>query len=262
MNTILDRKMISAILVVLVFLVSVTAIAVVPVGAAKPVQVYPGDSIQEAVNAASPGATIIVNEGVYHQSVVIDKSIILRGNGAILDGAGPVDETTPPSTLTYDAITIAEGVEDVTIKNFEICNYKDTGSGQGNGIQAWNSGTSKITILGNTIHDNGWNAILVGNEGTGLHAGWKIKDNTVYNNGFYNVEITNGKDCEIAGNTITGPGGIYAVGILVQARNFANPEPVTSSGIVVKTNIVRGFAEDRRTGITYSPMLTLERKLS
>jgi parallel beta-helix repeat protein len=245
----MNKKLITTIMIML-FLASIT-VSVIPVSAQtkKPIHVYPGQSIQAAIDAAGLGGRVIVHAGEYHQSVVIPHSIVLISDGAILDGTPPVDTTTPPSTLTYDAIRIEEGVRDVTIKYFEIRDYKDTGSGQGNGIQAWNRGTSNIKIIGNTIHDNSWNAILVGNEGEGLHVGWEIKDNTVYNNGFYNIEITNGKDCVIAGNTVTGPGGIYAVGILVQARNFASPDDITSSGIVVADNIVSGFSGGWRSGI-------------
>jgi len=245
------RKVMAAIIVIL-FLASITSIAI-PVSAAKPIHVYLGQSIQAAITTAGSGGMVIVHAGEYHQSVVISYSIVLISDGAILDGTPPADAGT---TLTYDAIRIEEGASDVTIKYFEIRDYRDTGDGQGNGIQAWNRGTSNIKIIGNTIHDNSWNAILVGNEGEGLHVGWEIKDNTVYNNDFYNIEITNGKDCVIAGNTVTGPGGIYAVGILVQARNIGYgylgdlpPLEVTSSGIVVANNVVSGFSGDLRTGI-------------
>jgi parallel beta-helix repeat protein len=46
------------------------------------IDVFPGDSIQQAVNQASRGDVIKVHEGVYHQSVQIKK------NGLTLKGAG------------------------------------------------------------------------------------------------------------------------------------------------------------------------------
>jgi len=246
-------RKVTATIIVILFLASITSIAI-PVSAAKPVHVYPGQLIQTAISTASLGATIIVHAGEYHQSVVITKSITLIGDGAVIDGTPPADPTT---TLGVDGITIAQGVSGVTIKNFEIRDFAYAGTGQGNGIQAWNRGTSDVTVIGNVIHDNGWNAILVGNEGEGLHERWVIKDNIVYNNGFYNIELTNGKDSMIAGNTVTGPGGEYAVGILVQARNFdygylgtpLPPQTVTSGGIVVANNVVSGFSGGSRTGI-------------
>jgi len=47
----------------------------------------PGDSIQAAVNHASPGDTIVVRAGTYHESVVINKDhLTLRGAGGFQGG--------------------------------------------------------------------------------------------------------------------------------------------------------------------------------
>lgn len=56
------------------------------VSASTTYHVYEGQSIQAAVNAASPGGTVIVHAGVYHQSVVIHTNdITLQGeSGTIL----------------------------------------------------------------------------------------------------------------------------------------------------------------------------------
>lgn len=135
--------------------------------------VYPGQSIQAVLDSAKPGDTVIVHAGVYNQSVVITKSINLIENGAILDGTPPADSGT---TLQNDSIIIGQGVSDVTVRNFEIRNYLGTG---GNGIAAWNNGTSNIQIINNVIHDTGI-AINVGNGGTGFHENWFISNNTVY----------------------------------------------------------------------------------
>jgi nitrous oxidase accessory protein NosD len=45
--------------------------------------------IQEAVNAASPGDTIYVNDGTYKENIVIPKSLTLNGqnmSNVIIDG--------------------------------------------------------------------------------------------------------------------------------------------------------------------------------
>lgn len=198
-------------------------------------------TIQAAVNAASPGDTIRVCAGVYAEMVVISTNdITLKGGpGAILDG----------STLgNGDGITIQGGVSKVTIKGFEIRSYQGTSDGVGNGIQAWNCGTSDIKVIGNHIHDNSWNGVLVGNEGEALHTGWSIKENNVYNNGFADIELTNGKGSEIKGNTVASGSASFFDGILVQARNFdygylpcsLPGATVTSSGIKVSDNEVTG----------------------
>jgi nitrous oxidase accessory protein NosD len=49
---------------------------------AATIEVFPGDSIQSAVNGAEPGDAIVVHAGVYHESVQINKSrLALRGAG-------------------------------------------------------------------------------------------------------------------------------------------------------------------------------------
>jgi len=227
------------ILILTLALVLVLGMVVTPVMAAKPtvVHVNPGESIQAAMD--TPGVTkVIVHAGEYHQSVVISTNdITLIGEGdAILDGDGPADTGT---TLGVDAIRLSAGVSGVTIEGFEIRDYTGTGNGQGNAIQAWNSGTSHITIENNKMHDNSWNAILVGNEGQGLHTHWVVRNNNIYDNGFYSLELTNAQNSEIRGNTVAGG----TVGILVQARNTV-PESgmVTVSNVRVMGNTVSGAA--------------------
>ena len=45
------------------------------------IHVYPGQSIQEAINAANPGDTIIVHEGTYAEQIIIDKELTIEGQG-------------------------------------------------------------------------------------------------------------------------------------------------------------------------------------
>jgi parallel beta-helix repeat protein len=62
-------------------------LALAPAASAATIDVLPGDSIQAAINHASPGDTIVVHPGVYHESVVINKNhITLHGAGASAKG--------------------------------------------------------------------------------------------------------------------------------------------------------------------------------
>jgi len=92
------------------------------VSASTVIDVWPGDSIQAAVDAASPGDVIIVHAGVYHQSVVISTNdITLKGKkGAVLDGDSPAD---PDTDLTLIGILLTSGVTGVTVTGFEIRDY-------------------------------------------------------------------------------------------------------------------------------------------
>ncbi len=83
--------------------------------------VYAGESIQEAVNAAVSGDTIVVHKGEYHESIEITTdNITLEGVGkVILDGT----DVGPASQGFWLGIWITSGVTGVTITGFDIRNY-------------------------------------------------------------------------------------------------------------------------------------------
>jgi hypothetical protein len=79
-----------AVLVALSLLVSTGFASAKPKGHV----VRPGESIQNAINAADPGDTIVVLGGVHHESVAIKKDgISLRGVDAVLKP--PAKPTSP-----------------------------------------------------------------------------------------------------------------------------------------------------------------------
>ena len=46
-------------------------------------------SLQEQIDRAQPGDTLIVDGGVYYEHIVIDKPLTLKGrNGPVIDGEG------------------------------------------------------------------------------------------------------------------------------------------------------------------------------
>jgi len=68
----------------------------------------PGQSLQAAIDAATPGDTITVAGGVYYERIVIDKQLTLTGaGGPVIDGSGG-----------GDVVTITGS--DVTLSGFEI----------------------------------------------------------------------------------------------------------------------------------------------
>ena len=72
--------------------------------ASKTIVVGPGQSIQAAVNAASPGDTVLIEPGVYHQSVQIrTDGITLRGSGAFPGGTVLVPPKSFPKTVCNGA---------------------------------------------------------------------------------------------------------------------------------------------------------------
>jgi parallel beta-helix repeat protein len=185
-------------------------------------------SIQAAVDGASPGDVVCLDDSggdfASYSTVTFGTSnITLRnepGDSPVLSaGSGP-------------AFRLADGLSNVTIEGIEI---KDRTGFRGGGIEAWDRSTSNITIRDNYIHDNTYSGILVGSEGGYTHNNWMVKNNTVDDNGFMGVELTNCRNCTIKNNDVDPS----VIGIVVQARNtVAGSGAVRINGVRVLHNTV------------------------
>lgn len=105
----------------------------------KHVTVRAGDSIQEAVDAAEPGTTIHVEEGVYRESVTImTDGITLKGHDAII-APGAQGQPTACDGDEGDAVSgicilgmfegdaVSDRVSDVTVKGVTVWNASSHG---------------------------------------------------------------------------------------------------------------------------------------
>ena len=125
-----------------------------------PVCISGGDcysTIQSAINAASSGAIITVASGTYNESVIINKSITLRGAQAGVDArpsAGSMRDVNGSSETVVSALknqkvfTIA--ADGVTIDGLVV--RQTSGSGESDAIKASNS-QSNITIVNTIVVD-------------------------------------------------------------------------------------------------------------
>lgn len=87
---------------------------------ANPQQTF--TTIQEAINAASPGNTIIVSPGLYYEQITIDKPLTLLGAQACknpVDGGRFGGESTIDSQFS---VTIA--ASDIVFNGFEVRNFR------------------------------------------------------------------------------------------------------------------------------------------
>ena len=107
------------------------------VGSAN-ITIGPGDSIQAAINGASPGDLIEVKSGTYHEDLVIDKQLTLRG----VDSGD--EKPLLLSDGSYGAITLIE--DGITFEGFRLTDL---------GID--------VTSDGNIIRDN-----VIRNSGFGI----------------------------------------------------------------------------------------------
>lgn len=110
-------------------------------------------NIQAAVNAAQPGATVVVCQGTYHQQVVISKALTLAGKGATISENG----VTPTFKVTIP------GLGTVTI------------------FAALVITSSRVTITGLTIRDADGEGILAAGLGRTV-SGIEITHNAVLHN--------------------------------------------------------------------------------
>src|SRR2546426_9230547 len=72
-------------------------IAVAIPAQAKTIDVRQGQSIQAAIDSASPGDTMVVHPGTYHENGNVNKNdITLRGSGASAEGTVLLPPKKPP----------------------------------------------------------------------------------------------------------------------------------------------------------------------
>ena len=80
------------------------------------------DTIQEAIDAASPGDTIEIAAGTYDEHVVIDKAVTLLGANA---GIGGNDDSRGPESVVTGGVKVQAGGP-VTVDGVEISGSYDT----------------------------------------------------------------------------------------------------------------------------------------
>jgi hypothetical protein len=199
--------------------------------------------VQEGVDLVS-GSTVHVASGTYAEAVTVDKSVTLtgdRGNVAT-EGPGPNAPVMDGSTLGGNkaAFKLENGVSNVIIEGFEICNYGPDGATDADGVVAWNHGTSNVTIRDNYFHHLGWDAVLVGNEGQGIHTAWSITKNILRYGYAYGYELTNASDSSITDNIASDGTSDWAASIMIQARADGDGHTVSVSNITVSGNEISG----------------------
>src|SRR6266571_7363246 len=175
---------------------------------AKTHNVWPGHSIQKAVNAAHPGDTVLVHHGTYHQTVAILKNDInLVGQHATLlppaNATGPCAQVSAPTVsgicvlgkfdAQFNPLAPARGnrisgfrVEHFSGEGIFLFNVADTHITHD--IAAWNGDYGIVGFvqhggryLWNVSHDNGAPGFYLGDS---PHADYVIAHNVSFNNAF------------------------------------------------------------------------------
>ena len=181
-------------------------------------------SIQEAINKADHGDTIYVRAGVYHEDIVVNKSLFLVGENAVttvLDGEGE------------SLLILSVMASDVTVRNFTVKNTRADQPAYGVSIKdSQNVSLLNVTVgesytglvltdssnceiannafinsyaYGIDLRDNSINNTVVGNWIVANPTGIAIWDQTCENNRFHHnnfVNNTNQIDVTYAGPTM------------------------------------------------------------
>ncbi|MFJ5271770.1 nitrous oxide reductase family maturation protein NosD [Streptomyces sp. NPDC088358] len=116
-------------------------------------RVRPGESIQQAVDTARPGDTVLILPGTYHESVrVAVPNLTVRGFGArrtvIEPGpASAVDACAKAGNGICVTGTDSSPLTGVTVRALTLRGFAKQG--------LWASGTDRLTVRGVTAEDNG-----------------------------------------------------------------------------------------------------------
>jgi parallel beta-helix repeat protein len=147
-------------------------------------------SIQDAINNASVGDTIIVYSGIYYENVVVNKLVILKGIGYPIVDAG---EEGSAFTLTADGITLI---------GFTTTNSGSMWSGAGIPEFLYKAGirviSSNNTITGNNVHNNNWHGIRLSYSSNNI-----ITGNNVSNNNGDGIRLYSSSNNIITGNNVS-----------------------------------------------------------
>ncbi len=209
------RKKTIATLLIAVFMVSMVASAM-PVSAASVFHVYSEESIQEALDVAVDGDTVIVHAGTYEEDLVIEADIELmpfEEDVVTIKGIDMVDSTDfplaapniniladgvkihgftirgPEVTVGFYSSGIIVGAKNVEIydNDFEVTNTADVlWNDIGQALQTW----LDVDVSGLNIHDNSFTPYGAGDVG--------------YEGIFINPDLGTGT-VTITDNTFSGP---------------------------------------------------------
>ena len=151
-------------------------------------------TISAAVANASPSDTVFVKNGVYHENVLIDKSLLLLGENSentVIIGEGTVNNGNV-LTLAADNVT----VEGFTIKSVDYATAKQYASGV-------NIGGDNCTVRGNNVENTFW-GVLCPIQSFTLITENNITDNLKEGIRFYGGSLNTISSNFIAGNAASG----------------------------------------------------------
>jgi parallel beta-helix repeat protein len=238
------KKALSVLCVTLCLLSTLSAGAILSAKAASAsVIVGPSDSIQAAINNATAGDTILVLVGTYNESLEVNKSISLIGEGidqTIIDGQNnqftiniTVDNVNIEGFTIQSAFNPSYGINMFGSKGDVISYNKVENSQQGIALTSSNT---------NTISNN----IIIANtqQGIALTSCSKntISDNTITANAQGGIALFGSNNNFFSGNTVSDNNGGFSIYLsgpnLFSGNTFSNNPPTGDIIQLYSTNNV------------------------
>jgi parallel beta-helix repeat protein len=140
--------------------------------------------MQDAINNASVGDTILVYSGVYYEKVYVNKSVTLKGIGYPVVDANGSDSAI---TLTADGITLV--------------GFNATNSGKSQNDAGIKVNTSNNNITSNNVCNNGFGIYLASSSNNNT-----ISGNNVCDNNRDGIRIYDSSNNTITGNVFVNDG--------------------------------------------------------
>jgi parallel beta-helix repeat protein len=175
--------------------------------------VGPGESIQDAINAAATGDIIWVESGIYSENISVDKRISLYGWNT--GGGDPIIDARNGGG---SAITLSAGSDGTEIQGFKLRNSNEAGikvNSNNNYIGFISANNNEYGVLvESSSGENDIGASIEASTFSGNDYGirldssnnYVIQRNTVSNNN-HGIYLTSSSDNDIQGNDLSNIGG-------------------------------------------------------
>ncbi|RCV65429.1 nitrous oxidase accessory protein [Methanophagales archaeon] len=191
--------------------------------------VHPGESIQDAIDAANSSDSIEVYSGTYYETVNVNKQLVLRGVDTG-EGKPIVDAGGAGSAI----ILCADGI---VLDGFEVTN---AGTGSGSSIS---QDGSRATV---TLPDSAEAGIKV------ISNGNNIKHNDVINNNWYGIDLHESSNNSIEDNNVSN-NNWYGINLESSRNNtISNCTASNNEGGIIlfcsNSNTITGNAESNNNG--------------
>lgn len=188
--------------------------------------VKPGQSIQAAINAASPGQIVEVQNGTYHETVNVTKPLTLKGVGEpVVDAGGEGSAITISANgstlLGFTAVGSGKGWNDAGIRVLSRGNViKDDAALKNNNFGILLYHASNNTIANNVAEENNNAGILL------VHSnGNQVWGNDIVMN-LDGISIQTSRGNVVKANNLT----MNKIGVNISNNNFSESIKASTSG--------------------------------